>query len=73
MLLFPEPLTLILLYSDFDSPLESVSLQKSGYDVRVTEDTIDQRLSADYNYPLRSVQRPIASLNRVRYPILFRR
>jgi hypothetical protein len=71
MLLFPEPLTSILLDSDFDSPLEPVSLQKSGYDVRVTENTIDQRLSADYNYPLRSVQRPIASLNRVRYPSFF--
>jgi hypothetical protein len=71
MLLFPEPLKLSLLNSDFESPLESVSLQKSGREVHVTEGTIDQRLSADYNYLLRSVQRPIASLNRIRRPSFY--
>jgi hypothetical protein len=71
MLLFPRPLTLILLTNDLESSSASVLLQKSEHEVYVAEDDIDQRLSADYDHLLRGVRRPAPSLASVGRPLSF--
>lgn len=49
MLLFSKPMTLIFSASDLESRAESVPLQKSMYEIYVTERDVDQRITADYD------------------------
>jgi len=63
MLLFPEPVTLILVKGDLEIPFESVSLQKTQHEVHVTEFDIDERISVDYSYLISGLRGPTPQSN----------